>query len=68
MMSAKESRKASLLVQYFEHLKPVDKSDVLVVPMKAYDLVLGLEWFKARNPDIDWTKGQLAALRTPNVP
>jgi len=25
-----------------------------------------LPWFKARNPDIDWTKGQLTALRTPN--
>jgi hypothetical protein len=68
MMSAKESRKASLLVQYFEHLKPVDKSEVLVVPMKAYDLVLGLPWFKARNPEIDCTKGRLTALRTPNGP
>jgi len=66
MMSAKESRKASLLVQYFEHLKPVDESEVLVVPMNAYDLVLGLPWFKARNPEIDWTKGQLTALRMPN--
>ena len=68
MMSAKESRKASLLVQYFEHLKPVDESEVLVVPMKAYDLVLGLTWFKARNPENDKTKGQLTALRTPNGP
>jgi hypothetical protein len=68
MMSAKESRKASLLVQYFEHLKPVDESEDLVVPMKAYDLVLGLPWFKARNPEIDWTKGRLTALRTPNGP
>jgi hypothetical protein len=68
MMSAKESRKASLLVQYFEHLKPVDESEVLVVPMKAYDLVLGLPWFKARNPEIDWTKGRMTALRTPNGP
>jgi hypothetical protein len=53
MMSAKESRKASLLVQYFEHLKPVDESEVLVIPMKAYDLVLGLPWFKARNPEMN---------------
>ena len=41
LMFAKESRKASLLVQYFEHLKPVDKSEVLVVLPIAYDLVLG---------------------------
>jgi len=68
MMSAKESRKASLLVQYVEHLKPVDESEVLVVSIKAYDLVLGLPWFKARNTEIDWTKGRLTALRTPNRP
>jgi len=34
--------------------------------MKAYYLVLGLPWFKARNLEIDWTKGRLTALRTPN--
>jgi len=68
IMSAKESRKASLLVQYFEHLKLVDESEVWVVPMKAYDLVLGLPWFKARNPEMDWTKCQLTALRTPTGP
>jgi hypothetical protein len=68
MMSARESRKATLLVQDFEHLKLGDESEVLVVPMKAYDLVLGLPWFKARNPEIAWTKGRLTALRTPNGP
>jgi len=65
-MSAKESRKASLLVQYFEHVKPVDESEVFIVPMKAYVLVLGLPWFMARNTDNNWAKGQLTALRTPN--
>jgi len=67
-MSARESRMASLLVQYSEHLKPIDGQEVLVVPMKAYNLVLGLPWFKARNREIDWTKGQLTALRTPHGP
>jgi hypothetical protein len=62
MMSARESRKASLLVQYFEHLEPVDELEVLVVPMTAYNLVLGLPWIKVRNPEIDWTKGRLTAL------
>jgi hypothetical protein len=66
MLSAKESRKASLFVQYFEHRKQLDKSEVLVVPIKAYDLLLGLPWFKARDPGIHWTKGRLTALRTPN--
>ena len=36
--------------------------------MKAYNLVLGLQWFKVRNPEIDWTKGGSAALQTPNQP
>jgi hypothetical protein len=48
MMAVKESRKASLLVQYFEYLKPVDESEVLVIPMKAYNLVLGLPWQETR--------------------
>ena len=43
-----ESRKASLLVQYFEHLEPVDESEVVVIPMKAYTLVLGLPWQQTR--------------------
>jgi hypothetical protein len=66
MMSAKESQKTSFSVQYFQHLAPVDESEVLVVPMKTYDLVLGLPWFKARNPDIDWNSGRLLSLRTPS--
>jgi hypothetical protein len=66
MMSAKAPRNARLLVHNFEHLKPVDELEVTVVPMKAYDLVLGLPGFKARNPEIDWTKGQWIALERPN--
>jgi hypothetical protein len=62
IMSAKECRKASLFVQYFEHLKRVNESEVLVLPMKAYDLLLGLPRFNARNPEIAWTKGRLTAL------
>jgi len=66
MMFARKSRKASLLVEYFEHLEPVDKSEVLVVPMNRYHPVLGLPWFKARNTEIDCTKGRLTALRSQN--
>jgi len=36
--------------------------------MKAYDLFLSFPWFKARNPEIDWTEGHLTALRTANGP
>jgi hypothetical protein len=30
-----------MTVQYMNHLAPVHKPEVLVVPMRAYDLVLG---------------------------
>jgi hypothetical protein len=59
MMSAMESRKASLLVHDFEHLKVVDESEVLVIIMKLDDPVLGLPWCTARNQEIDWTQGPL---------
>jgi hypothetical protein len=42
MQHAKDSRKKTRIsVQYLDYLAPVDKSDVLVVPTRAYDLVLG---------------------------
>jgi hypothetical protein len=65
MAHASESRKTTFTVQYMEHLSPVQESEVLVVPMRAYDLVLGLPWFQSRNPDVDWQSGRLLALRTP---
>jgi len=40
MAHASESRKTTFTVQYMEHLSPVQESEVLVVPMRAYDLVL----------------------------
>jgi len=46
MISPKGSLKASLLVHYFKLLKPVDEAEVLVVRMKAYDLVLSLPWLR----------------------
>ena len=48
-----------------EHLLPVQEWEVLVVPMRAYDLGLGLPWLQSRNPDVDWQHGLLLALRTP---
>jgi hypothetical protein len=53
IISAKESRKASLVVWYVETLKPVDEFAVLVIPMKAYNLVWHVPWFRARNTEID---------------
>jgi hypothetical protein len=42
MALASESRKTTFTVQYTEHLSPVQESEVLVVPMRVYNLVLGL--------------------------
>jgi hypothetical protein len=63
MSHAKDSRKTCLSVSYFEHEQPGDESDVLIVPMTAYAVVLGLPWFKARNPEIDWGAGKLLSLQ-----
>jgi len=65
MAHTSESRNTTFTVQYMEHLSPVQESEVLVVPMRAYNLVLGLPWFQSRNPDVDWQCGRRLALRTP---
>jgi len=56
MQHAQESRKTRITVQYLDYLAPVDKSDVLFMPMRAYNLVLGVPWFPQQNPDIDWAR------------
>jgi len=56
MPHAKDSRKTRITVQCVDYLAPVDISDVLVVPMWAYDSVLGLPWFPEQNPDIEWAQ------------
>jgi hypothetical protein len=63
MSHANDSSKTPLSVSSFEHEQPVDESEVLVVPMTAYDLVLGLLWFKARNPEIEWEAIKLLSLQ-----
>jgi hypothetical protein len=50
---ARESRKTAMTVQYMNLLAPVHEQEVLVVPMRAYDLVLGLSWLKIRKQEID---------------
>jgi hypothetical protein len=44
---ANDSRKTTISVQYLQHPAPFDESEVLVVPIKAYDRVFGLPWFRA---------------------
>jgi hypothetical protein len=63
MSQAKDSRKTRLSVSYFEHEQTVDESELLIVRMTAYDPVLGLPWFIARNPEIDWETGKLLSLQ-----
>jgi len=53
MQHAKDSWKTPITVQWVDYLTPVDRSDMLVMPMRAYDSVLGLPWFPKQNPDID---------------
>jgi hypothetical protein len=65
MAHTSDSRKTAFTGQYMDHISPVEESEVLVVPMRAYDLVLGLPWFQSRNPDTDWQSGRLLALGTP---
>ena len=67
MQHAKDSRMTRITVQCLDYLAPVDESDKLVVPMRAYDLVLGLPWFQKRNPDIDWADRRLTCLRSPSA-
>jgi len=62
---AKDSQIITISVQYLKHLALVDESQVQVVLIKAYDLVLGLPWFWDRNPEIDWSKNSLLSLRNP---
>jgi len=62
----RESHKTAMTVQYIDHLAPVHEPEVLVVPMRAYYLVLGLPWFKTRKLEIDWDTGRLTSFRTPS--
>jgi len=67
MQHAKDSRKTRITIQYLDYLAPVNESDMLVVPMRAYDLALGLPWFHKSNPDIDWAHRRLTPLRSPSA-
>jgi hypothetical protein len=65
MAHASESRNTTFMVQYMEHFSLLQETELLVVPIRAYELVLGLPWFQSRDPDVDWQNGRLLALRTP---
>ena len=62
LVYARDSRRMRTTMRYFPHLAPVDESDILVVNMIAYDLVLGLPWFQCHGPEIDWARKRLLSL------
>jgi len=51
MAHASDSRKTVFMIQDIQHLSPVQELEMLVVPMRACNLVSGLPWFQSRNPD-----------------
>jgi hypothetical protein len=51
---AREHQKTAITVHYLDHLALVHEPEVLVAPMRTYNQVLGLPWFKIRTPGIDW--------------
>jgi len=63
IMPARDSTKVDLDVRYFD--REVVERDVLCVPIRDYDLVLGLPWFTTWNPQIDWDTGQILGLKAP---
>lgn len=66
IVHVRESYKTAILNHYIDHLSPVHKPDVLVIPMRTYGLVLGLPWFITHKPEINWATGQSTSLRTPS--
>jgi len=67
MAPANECPKRAFTVQYIAHLSPLEETEVVFVPMWAYDLGLWLPKFQSRNPDVDWQRGWLLALRIPGA-
>ena len=57
IVHGRESHKTVMTVHNMHHLAPVHELEVLVVPLMAYNLVLGLPWFKTPKPEINWATG-----------
>ena len=56
LCEAETSRQCDVIVAYggdLNHLSP-HQITALVVEMEAYDLILGMPWFAAEDPEIDW--------------
>jgi len=62
---ARGNRMTAMTFQFMDHLAQVHEPEVLVISMRAYDLVLGSPWFETRTLEIDWATSWLSPLRTP---
>jgi hypothetical protein len=62
LQNSSDSRKVELTAKYMPHRAPIVESEVLVVPIQAYDMVLGTPWLRDQRPLIDWAKGQVLGL------
>ena len=58
LSDAFSSRRTAISLEH-EHAEHAYNIDALVVPLTAYQLVLGMPWFRAQNPVIDWRNGKL---------
>jgi hypothetical protein len=52
--------------QYMDHFAPVHEPEVLVVPTREYNLVLGLPGFETRKLEIIWATSRITSLKTPS--
>ena len=61
---AEASRQCDVIVAYegdLNHLSP-HQITALVVDMEAYDIILGIPWFEAEDPEIGWRNRLLLGL------
>ena len=64
LCEAEASRQCDVIVAYegdLNHISP-HQITALVVEMEAYDVILGMPWFAAEDPEIDWRNRRLLGL------
>ena len=44
-----------------------ERSEFYVTSISTHDVILGTDWLKAHNPELDWTNSKLAFTRCPNT-
>jgi len=67
MQYSKDSQQTRIIVQCLEYVSMVHESDVLVVRMPVWTLLLGLPLFHTRYHDIDWAHHGLTSQLSPSM-